>query len=94
MWCLIWLIPVDGLQWVWRFAVQGAGDTRWPMLMVLGLAAVGLALPAWLMYPLLTEPRMGLIACYLLMAAYTTVLAGVMAWRYYRGPWAAMTVRR
>ena len=93
MWCLIWLIPVDGLQWIWRFAVQGAGDTRWPMLMVVVLAAVFLALPAWVVYPYLTDARAGLITCYLLMAAYTTLLAGVMAWRYYRGPWAAMTVR-
>lgn len=94
MWCLIWLIPVDGLQWIWRFAVQGAGDTRWPMVMVLSLALVFLALPAWIMYPYLTEARSGLIACYLLMAAYTTLLAGMMAWRFYRGPWATMTVRK
>ena len=94
MWCLIWLIPVDGLQWIWRFAVQGAGDTRWPMVMVLSLALVFLALPAWIMSPYLTDARSGLIACYLLMAAYTTLLAGMMAWRFYRGPWATMTVRK
>ena len=91
--CLVALIPADGLQWLWRFAIQGAGDTRWPMVMVLFMGLTLLALPAWLLVPWLTDPRVGLISTYLLMAGYTTVVAGVMAWRFYRGPWPGMSVR-
>ena len=91
--CLAVLAPADGLQFLWRFAIQGAGDTRWPLFVIVSMAVVLLALPTWLMASSLPDPRSALIACYGLLAGYTILLAGVMAWRYYRGPWSTMSVR-
>ena len=93
MWCLAAMAPLDGLQFLWRFAMQGAGDTRWPLVVIVSMALGLQAVPIWLMAPHLAPGGRGLVACYLLLAAYTTLLAVVMAWRYYRGPWATMSVR-
>jgi MATE family multidrug resistance protein len=90
MWCLAVLAPVDALQWIWRFAVQGAGDTRWPFAVLVALAVVLLGVPIWFV-PTLFGGR-ALVGCYLLLVGYTAVVALVMAWRFHRGPWPRMRV--
>ncbi len=35
-----------------------------------------------------------LTGCWLAFAAYLWLIAAVMAWRYYRGPWATMSLRQ
>ncbi len=89
--CLALMAPADALQWIWRFAVQGAGDTRWPLVVLVLLSVVCLAVPIWWVPALAGDQA--LVWCYLLLAAYVWVVAGAMAWRYYRGPWATMSVR-
>ncbi len=89
----------DGLQIILRFAVQGAGDTRWP-LVALTIASLGIlggpayALSWWV--PPATWQRWGLsplTGCWLVFAAYLWIVAGLMAWRYRYGPWSRMTLR-
>ena len=89
--CLALMAPADGLQWIWRFAVQGAGDTRWPLVVLVLLSVVCLAVPIWWVPALAGDQA--LVWCYLLLAVYVWIVAGAMAWRFYRGPWAGMNVR-
>ena len=96
--CAIMFIG-DGLQIVYRFAVQGAGDTRWPLVALTSAAFVFLggptiALSWWV--PADTWKTWGLsplTACWMVFAVYLWLIAGLMAWRYYRGPWAKMSLR-
>jgi MATE family multidrug resistance protein len=91
--CLAVLAPADGLQFCWRFAIQGAGDTRWPLVVLVTLALLLMALPVWLLRPWFGGGVHGLVWCYGILCTYTWIIAGVMAWRFYRGPWPTMTVR-
>lgn len=90
----------DGVHLVYRFAVQGAGDTRWPLavlttcaVLLLGIPVLTMALvvpaEAWTRWDI--QP---LTVCWLMMVGYTTVIAMIMAWRFHRGPWATMSIRR
>jgi MATE family multidrug resistance protein len=83
----------DGLQWWWRSALQGAGDTRWPLVVLVVLAVAMLAVPAWIIAPNLPRGRDGLLISYGLFAVYVAAIAGVLWWRYARGPWPGMSVR-
>ena len=89
----------DGLHIVWRFAVQGAGDTRWPLVVLTSAAFFALAVPALLVtrvVPLEWWQGVGLApltACWLLFAAYLWLIASLMCWRYRRGPWRTMSLR-
>ena len=89
----------DGLQIVYRFAVQGAGDTRWPLVALTSAAFVLLggptiALSWWVSADTLkTWGLTPLTACWMAFAAYLWLIAALMAWRYYRGPWAKMSLR-
>jgi MATE family multidrug resistance protein len=83
----------EALQWWWRASVQGAGDTRWPLVVLVVLALTTLALPAWLAAPHLAPGREGLLVCYGIFAGYLAIIAVAMGLRYRWGPWHAMTVR-
>lgn len=91
---------LDGAHIVWRFAVQGAGDTRWPLIALTAVALLGFGVPALAaarLVPAATWSDIGvspLIACWLIFLVYLGAIAGLMGWRYLRGPWAGMTLRR
>lgn len=91
--CLAVAFPAEGMQFLYRFAVQGAGDTRWPLVVLVALSVVFLAIPAWLILPRIDDGRSGLIAGYGLFATYLWIVVVVMAWRFYCGPWARMSLR-
>ncbi len=90
----------DGSHIVWRFAVQGAGDTRWPLVALTTSAFVAFALPSWALIRLVPAERWSswglspLTACWVVFAVYVLVIAALMAWRYLRGPWQGMSLRR
>ena len=83
----------DSLIHLYRFALGGAGDTRWPLAMMVLCCALGLALPAWIAWMLIDDPRTVLWACYLVFGGAMWLMAGLLAWRWYRGPWPRMGVR-
>ena len=89
----------DGLQLVWRFAVQGAGDTRWPLLMLTVTAVLILGAPALMLSHLVAPTTWiswgisSLTACWMIFTVYLVVIALLMAWRYFRGPWSHMSLR-
>ncbi len=89
----------DGLQLLWRFAVQGAGDTRWPLVVLTASAFALLGAPSLLVsyyVPAATWQAWGitpLTACWLVFAVYLALIALLMAWRYFRGPWSRMSLR-
>lgn len=89
-------LVADGVQFVYRMAVQGAGDTRWPfaVLTVCALLLMGLpslAIAHWFHDGL--GPISTLHLCWLVMAGYVWIIAAIMAWRFLRGPWPGMSVR-
>jgi MATE family multidrug resistance protein len=93
MWFLAAAMPFEMMHWIWRSAVQGAGDTRWPLLMLVGGAVIVLAGPAWLLLPHMEPGLGGLRICYGLFIAYVATIAVAMWLRYVRGPWPTMSVR-
>ncbi|MCX8039677.1 MAG: MATE family efflux transporter [Planctomycetota bacterium] len=86
-------LPCEMAHWVWRAAVHGAGDTRVPLLLLVGAAVVFLALPAWLTMPWCEDGAQGLVACYAWFALYALAIGWAMRLRYRLGPWASMRVR-
>ncbi len=86
-------MPFEMLHWVWRSAIQGAGDTRWPLVMLVGLAIVLLAVPAWLLRSHMSPGLGGLRICYGLFITYLVGIAVAMWLRYRFGPWRGMSVR-
>lgn len=89
----------DGLHIVWRFAVQGAGDTRWPLVALTLAALLGMGLPTIAMsrlVPAETWHAWGvnpLTACWSVFAVYLCAIGGMMWARYRFGPWARMSLR-
>ncbi|MBI3993096.1 MAG: MATE family efflux transporter [Candidatus Lambdaproteobacteria bacterium] len=80
----------DAVGMILRSALGGAGDTRVPTA-ALPLCALGVMFPAAL---LLSEwAGLGLLGAFLGEALYIVVLAGVLWWRFERGPWRNMTLR-
>ncbi len=89
----------DGLQFCFRCAVQGAGDTRWPFVvltasavLLCGLPAAGIAMlvaagnwPSWAPAPL--------TACWTVFLTYICIVAGICWLRWRFGPWTRMSVR-
>ncbi len=90
----------DGLQLIWRFAVQGAGDTRWPLVALALSASLVMGAPAFLLSHLVapaTWMEWGispLTGCWMTFTLYLSIFASVMAWRYFRGPWSRMSLRK
>ena len=89
----------DGMQLIWRFAVQGAGDTRWPLVVLTASAIALLGIPALVVsyvVPAATWQAQGitpLTACWMVFTLYLWLIAALMAWRYFRGPWSRMSLR-
>jgi Na+-driven multidrug efflux pump len=89
----------DGMHIVWRFAVQGAGDTRWPLVVLTLAAFLGMGLPAMLITRVLPPEMIGrlgltpLTVCWLVFGIYLVAIAAIMRWRYRYGPWRQMSLR-
>ncbi len=89
----------DGLHIVWRFAVQGAGDTRWPLVALTVAAFLGMGVPALIItrvVPAEFWARAGLqplTVCWAVFTVYLWVIAGVLYLRYRFGPWSRMSLR-
>ncbi len=98
--CLAVAAVGDGLHWVFRMVIVGAGDTRWTLVAMVATAVIGLSLPVWLMLgvadPALLEGwgARPLTACYVVFAIYSWAIAAVMFLRFQFGPWQKMSVRR
>jgi len=86
-------MPFEMMHWIWRSTVQGAGDTRWPLVILVSVATLTLALPAWLLHAWMEPGLGGLRICYGLFIGYVVCIAVAMWWRYAHGPWASMSVR-
>jgi MATE family multidrug resistance protein len=93
------LYPLDILQFVWRTGVQAAGDTRWPLILLVGSAVLLMALPVWLvtrMVSVETFAAWGLspvtTAVSILIGQVAIVAAALWA-RFTWGPWPTMSVR-
>jgi MATE family multidrug resistance protein len=90
----------DGLQWIFRMVVVGAGDTRWTLVAMVGTAVLTLSLPVWWLLRVADPSLLAgwgvapLTASYAIFAAYNWAIALVMYLRFRHGPWAAMSVRR
>ncbi len=90
----------DGIQIIGRFAVQGAGDTRWPLVALTLAAILTMGLPTLALVWWVAPERFSalgvhpLTACWLVFGAYLWLIGAIMAWRYVRGPWARMSLRR
>jgi MATE family multidrug resistance protein len=93
MWALAGLTVADALQFTWRFAVQGAGDTRWPLLVLLVLSLLCMALPALIVSQTVSQADHALWWCYGILTVYGWLTAAVMGWRFARGPWPRMSLR-
>ena len=98
MWCLAVAIIGDGLHWIFRMVIVGAGDTRWTLVAMVTAAIVALALPVWWLLVIAPDVLAGwgvdpLIASYAVFAGYTAIIALVLYLRFRYGPWAGMSVR-
>jgi MATE family multidrug resistance protein len=78
----------DAANLVFSFALRGAGDTKFVMLMVSALPWVGMVLPAWLGY----RAGYGLHWTWTVLSGYIALLAGVFYWRFRHGAWRGMRV--
>jgi len=74
----------DGMGFITRTVLGGAGDTRMPMI-VLAVLSVAVLFPgAWVLARLVSPP---LIGAWLGAFAYMLAYAAAMQWRFHRGPW-------
>jgi MATE family multidrug resistance protein len=84
--CAAFFQLFDAVGIVFTNALRGAGDTRWPMVIVVilswGLVAGGGFGIAWL------APSLESIGPWLACSLYVVVLGAAMAWRFERGRWA------
>jgi MATE family multidrug resistance protein len=97
--CLAIAALGDGVHWVFRMVIVGAGDTRWTLVAMVGTALLTLSLPVWLLLRV-ADPslfaRWGvtpLTASYVCFAAYSWCIAAVLFLRFRYGPWPTMSVR-
>ena len=96
--CLAIAILGDGLHWVFRMVIVGAGDTRWTLVAMVATAIVTLAIPVWWLLVVAPGWLAGwgidpLTASYAVFAAYCACIALVLFLRFQYGPWAGMSVR-
>lgn len=89
----------DGLHWVFRMTLVGAGDTRWPLVAMVSAAIVTLSIPVWLLLTLVSPSTLAawhltvLSASYAIFVVYTWTISLVLFLRYRYGPWPRMSVR-
>ena len=74
----------DGMGFITRAALGGAGDTRVPLAVLL-VCSLGVLFPgAWLLSQLVSPP---LIGAWLGACAYMVAYAAAMQWRFHSGAW-------
>lgn len=89
----------DVMQFAFRSGVQGAGDTRWPLVALTALAVLLLAVPAALIAGLARHGLWpawagdALLVIWTGFTLYVWVVALVMWARWRHGPWPRMSVR-
>ncbi len=89
----------EGLQWVFRMVVVGAGDTRWTLVAMVGTALITLSLPVWWLLRIADPAVLAgwdltpLTASYAVFAGYCWCISLVMFLRFQFGPWPGMSVR-
>jgi multidrug resistance protein, MATE family len=79
----------DGFNIVFSSGVKGAGDTRFVLMMIMGLSLFGLALPA---YMVMVTFRLGLTAAWTVMTLYVILLSFAFILRFGSGKWKTMLV--
>lgn len=81
---------IDGLGFITRTALGGAGDTTWPTLALLA-CALGVMFPAaWWLSTLVDPP---LVGAWLGAFGYMAVYAALMQWRFHGGRWLTIRLR-
>jgi multidrug resistance protein, MATE family len=88
----------DAVNLGYSGALNGAGDTRWPMIASLVSALALLVLPMLAVIGIADATWRGLgiepvVAAWIATLLFVTGLGAVMAWRFHRGPWRTMSVR-
>jgi Na+-driven multidrug efflux pump len=90
----------DGLQWVFRMVVVGAGDTRWTLLAMVSTAVLTLSIPVWWLLRIADPALLAswqitpLTASYVVFTVYSWLIALIMFLRFRYGPWQGMSVRQ
>jgi MATE family multidrug resistance protein len=84
--CAAFFQLFDAVGIVFSSALRGAGDTRWPMAVVVVLSWGFVAGGGFAMTRI--APSLGSIGPWLACSAYVVVLGAAMAWRFERGRWA------
>ncbi len=90
----------DGLQWVFRMVVVGAGDTRWTLVAMVSTAVLSLSIPVWWLLRIADPALLAswhispLTASYVVFAIYSWLIALIMFLRFRFGPWQGMSVRQ
>jgi MATE family multidrug resistance protein len=79
----------DGFNIVFSAGVKGAGDTRFVLMMIIGLSFFGLALPTYLA---MVTFRLGLMAAWTVMTLYVILLSFAFLLRFLSGKWKSMLV--
>ena len=83
--CAAFFQLFDAVGIIYSGALRGAGDTRWPMAVLVSLSwslVVGCGfLAAW------AVPSLGSIGPWIVCSVYVVVLGLAMAWRFERGKW-------
>jgi MATE family multidrug resistance protein len=74
----------DAIGIILRATLGGAGDTRWPTLLLAG-SGILVLLPAAFLLARWVEP--GVLGAWLGAFLYTAALAAVLGYRFERGPW-------
>lgn len=99
MMCLAVAALGDGAHWIFRWSIQGAGDTRWPLVVMVALAIACMAVPVWAVLALADATTLArwhltpLSASYAIFAGYCWVIAVTLFFRFHKGPWPTMSVR-
>jgi multidrug resistance protein, MATE family len=88
--CAAFFQLFDAVGIVYSSALRGAGDTRWPMIVLVTLSWSMVAGGAYEMTRL--APQLGSIGPWLACSAYVVVLGSAMAWRFERGAWAKISL--
>ena len=90
--CAAFFQLFDAVGIVFSSALRGAGDTRWPMAVLVTLSWTMVAGGGYAMAR--AFPQMGSIAPWLSCSAYVVVLGTAMAWRFEQGKWAKISLVR
>ncbi|MEW6186759.1 MAG: MATE family efflux transporter [Thermodesulfobacteriota bacterium] len=79
----------DTMNIIFSSALKGAGDTRFVMVMIVGLSGGVLAFPTWLA---ITVLGLGVMTAWTLATTYVILLGFAFYFRFLRGKWKSMRV--